>query len=77
MASLVLTVVFSAVAALGFSGRAGSTASKSGGTQAPTVEGLSTGLVALPPKGSGGTLAPPATLPVSQNAPPPVTSGGS
>jgi len=76
-ASLILTIVFSAVAALGFSGNAGSTASKSGGTQGATVGGSSTVRVALPPKGNGATLAPPATLPVSQNAPPPVTSGGS
>ena len=76
-ASLVLSVVFSAVAALGFAGNAGTTASKGAGSRAPSVGNVNMGLVALPPKGSGGTLAPPATLPVAQNAPASVTSGGS
>ena len=76
-ASVVLSVVFSAVAALGFAGHSGTTASKGAGPQTPSAGNVNMGLVALPPKGSGGTLAPPATLPVAQSAPAPVTSGGS
>jgi hypothetical protein len=75
-ASVVLTVVFSAVAALGFSGYSKSTASSAAGST--SAAGGPAVRLALPPKGQGGTLAAPTSLPV-QNAPAPpaVTSGGS
>ena len=75
--SIVLTIVFSAVAALGFSGR--STSKTSATATGSTSGGTTTAVrLALPPRGKGGTLTPPASLPVqSAPAPPAVTSGGS
>jgi hypothetical protein len=76
-ASVVLTIILSAVAALGFSGRS---TSKTSGTAVGSTSGSATTAVrlALPPRGQGGTLTPPTSRPV-QNVPaaPAVTSGGS
>jgi hypothetical protein len=74
--SLVLTAVFSAIAAIGFSGHASATGT-TGTSGKASVGPSSDARVALPPRGDGATLAPPVTAPVSQQAPAPVTSGGS
>lgn len=77
--SLTLSAVVSAIAAFGFAGRASATAA--GSSAASAGNGSSTGVrVALPPKGDGGALSAPGAPPLSQpveQAPPPVTSGGS
>ena len=77
--SLVLSAVFSAIAAIGFAGRASATTAGSSRTTAPN--GSSAGVrVALPPKGDAGSASEPVAPPVSQpvtQVPPPVTSGGS
>jgi hypothetical protein len=76
--SIVLTVVFSVVAALGFSGH--STPKTSGASAGSRSERTTTTVrLALPPKGQGGTLTPPASLPIQNPhpGPPAVTSGGS
>ena len=76
--SLALSAVFSAIAAIGFAGRASATAAGSAATSASNDS--SSGVrVALPPKGDGGSLSAPAAPPVSQPVyqAPPVTSGGS
>ena len=71
--SVVLSLVYSAVAALGFSGQ------KSSKHAAVPTPVSTTGVrLALPPKGQGGQLAAPVSLPVqSAPTPPAVTSGGS
>jgi hypothetical protein len=76
--SLTLSAIFSAIAALGFAGRASATSAGSSATSVGT--GPSTSVrVALPPKGDGGALSAPAAPPLSQPVAqaPPVTSGGS
>ena len=75
-ASLILSAVFSVIAAMGFGGRA--SASTGGTTTAGG--GSSTGVrLALPPKGDAGAppvqVAPPVSQPAYQA--PPVVSGGS
>jgi hypothetical protein len=75
--SLALTAVFSAVAAIGFSGRS-SASGRVLDTSTSAAGGSSSGQrVALPPTG-GGSLTAPLGPPVSQSiTSPPVTSGGS
>jgi hypothetical protein len=77
--SLMLSAVFSVIAAIGFSGRAN--AGIGGSSATTTTNGSSTSVrLALPPKGDGSVpiapVAPPISQPVAQ-APPPITSGGS
>ncbi len=78
--SLALSAAFSAIAAIGFAGRASATTT-GGSTATSVAAGSSSGVrVALPPKGTGGALSAPAAPPISQpvpQLPPPVTSGGS
>ena len=78
--SLVLSAVFSVVAAMGFAGRsttktAGTSATSGGAGSSSSVR------IALPPKGGdqGSGITPPVAPPVSQPIvqAPPVTSGGS
>ena len=77
-ASLILSAVFSVIAAIGFGGRA---SAGTGGAATSTAGGGSSTDVrlALPPKGSAGAppvqIAPPISQPVNQA--PPVVSGGS
>jgi len=77
-ASLAGTAVFSAVAAIAFSGHANASTSTGSGTT--SARAASDGQrVALPPTGNGGALTAPVAPPISQPVPagPPVTSGGS
>ena len=78
-ASLALTALFSAVAAIGFSGRSnGSSAGAPLDASTSASGGSASGQrVALPPT-DGGSLTAPLAPPISQPVvPPPVTSGGS
>lgn len=77
--SLLLAALFSAVAAIGYSGHARVAADGSRASGTPSVEARGGVRVALPPSADSGTLEPPAVPPVSQTVPalPPVTSGGS
>ncbi len=76
--SLTLSAVFSAIAAIGFAGRASATSAGSSATSTASGSSLAP-RVALPPKGDGGTLSAPSaplvSQPVTRN--PPVTTGGS
>lgn len=79
--SLMLSAVFSAIAAIGFAGR---TSAKASGSSVTSVNGTTPAVrIALPPKNQGeapsAPFVPPVAPPVSQPVvqAPPVTSGGS
>jgi hypothetical protein len=76
--SLALSAVFSAVAALGFTGHQGTTSTGDAADSTSARGSSDAQRVALPPTDDEGALSPPFAPPVSAPVQaPPVTSGGS